>query len=190
MTQPELEGIARQALNMARTARDQKRWETSIVLATYHQGEGLHRMEKVEQILREKLGPGWLDSGSRKDAGFGVIRTAVDMMPPDAIVIVAPANMYRPTAKTLAFSAEEQERLYERSREDRRQMVEEGLLECIDSFAAVAQTPELVCVCNQAADGETAPESHCFAQDEFDGRWKMFGVSKIMGYGKADAART
>jgi hypothetical protein len=192
ITQQELEGIARQALNMARTASDQNRWETSIVLASYHEADGrLHRMEKVERLLLEKLGPGWLGDEGRKDVGFSVIREGVDYMPPDAIVIVAPADFYRPAAKMLALPEGEQRRLFQRSYENRRQMIDDGLLKCIDSFNAVAQTPELVIVCNQAADGETAPESHCFAQDEFDGRWKMFGVSKMMGYGKeADAART
>ncbi len=82
MTDQEMLGLAAQALNMAK--RDLEAGNFNFLLAGYFEGEALHRMKKVEELILKHLGENWLNSGQTKDVGFGVMRTAVDLMPPHA----------------------------------------------------------------------------------------------------------
>lgn len=76
MTDQELHGAARQALNMARTDWELNGWKTSIVLASYHVTDvpPLHRMRMIERMLQEKLGKKWLDDEQKKTHGFYVLQ--------------------------------------------------------------------------------------------------------------------
>ncbi len=180
MTDRELLGAARQTLNMARTDWELQGWPSSMVIASYHAADAppLHRMRKIEQLLQDKLGRSWLDDEAKKDHGFYVLRLATAAMPPDAVVIVTPTNMFKSTAKAMASPG-----LLKRMKTDtpgqRRQRVAEGLLELVDSVTAVAQTPQRVCTVAQPVRrgvyvGE--PTVMFFDQAQFDGRLKMFGV--------------
>lgn len=181
LTEKELEGIARQALNLAQTDRELRGWQTSILLATYyaHDIPPLRRMETIEQLLREKLGERWLDSGAGKDAGFGMLRRAVGAIPntPDAVVIVTPTNMFRPTAKMRALPAAQQKRMTSGGHADHHRLAAQGYFEVVDSFTSVAQTPERVCIATQVAGADGAPgvKHMHMLQEHFGGRLKMFG---------------
>lgn len=179
MTEQELKGVAFQALNLARADRTTRGWKTSIVLAIYYKTDKtpLTRMESVEELLLEKLGKGWLSDGRKKDMAFQLLRRAIDKFPktPDAVIIVTPADMYMPTAKMLELSMEEQKRLADLGASARPRLVREGLYDVIDSYTALAQTPELVMTVNQAADDETAPVTRCGPLNSLTGRLKMFG---------------
>lgn len=178
MTDQELLGVARQTLNMARTDWELQGWPSSMVIASYHACDEppLHRMRKIERLLQEKLGEGWLNDDAKKCHGFYVLRLATAAMPPDAVVIVTPTNMWRPTAKFKLVGNAAKKATATRERRD--QLVAEGRLELIDSVTAVAQTPERVCTCMQPVERGVyvgAPTATFFAQAEFDGRMKMFG---------------
>lgn len=188
MTDDELTGLARQALNMAGKAYEQTDYG-GMVLASCHAGEGIHRMEKVERLFEEKLGRRWLDDEQTKDIGFGMLRKVVDMFseaPPDvrpiAIIMVTATNMFVPTEKLTALPIEKQKRLINGSRKDHHQLAAEGYLRVVDSRTAVVQTPERVCFCTQEVKrGKLAgqPNVRHFAQDEFSGRMKMYGEDKL-----------
>ena len=93
MTDPELEGIAAQAFNMARLDIERAKG-FSLFFASYHEGEGLHRMDSVAEVIKEKLGEDWLNNGAKKDRAFGILRLAVDAMPPDAVDIGSVVNWF------------------------------------------------------------------------------------------------
>ena len=98
LTDQELEGLAAQAFNMARRDLEQRRG-FNCLLASYHAGESLHRMERLERLLAEKLGERWVGDASVKEAAFDLIRMATGMLPPDAIVIACAVNRFVPTEK-------------------------------------------------------------------------------------------
>ena len=179
MTDQELLGVARQALNIAKTEYELAGWPAGIVLISWHAGEGVHRMRRIERMLQEKLGERWLSSGPRKAAGFQAIRFAVQLTAPDALAIVTATNMFKPTQKLRAMPPGEQRRLLVASGHDaHRRMAAQGLLTIVDSMTAAAQTAERVCISIQEIDhGEFAgqPETQFFAQNEFEGRLKMYG---------------
>lgn len=181
MTDQELHGIARQALNMARTERELT-GKMGMVLAWYRSSQDppLYRMRLIEGMLAAKLGRAWLDSEGRKDKGFYMLRLATEVMQPEAVAISTATNMYRSTKKGTALFLRDGRKLDPRSNtpEGRRAMVEEGLLELIDSYTATVQTPQRVCMVCQPVDrgvftGEA--QTQFFDQDEFDGRGKMYG---------------
>ena len=186
MTDEELTGLARQALNIAGKA-----WENTdyggMVLASYHAGEGICRMEPVEKLIEAKLGQRWLDDERLKDIGYGVLREVVDMFAtssaaPDAIVMVTASNMFLPTPKFQALPIEKQKWLINSSNKDHHRLAAEGYLRVVDSRTAVVQTPERVCCCTQEVAGDRLvgqPTVKHFAQDEFSGRLKMFGEDKL-----------
>jgi hypothetical protein len=183
MTDQELLGAARQTLNMARTDWELQGWPTSMVIASYHATDvpPLHRMRKIEQLLQEKLGKGWLDDEAKKDHGFYVLRLATLAMPPDAVVIATPTDVFRTTEK-FKLRGEAAKRATD-TREKRRQLVAEGRMELVDSVCATAQTPERICTVAQPVRrgvyvGE--PTVTYWPQAQFDGRMKMFGA-KIAG---------
>lgn len=175
MTDQELEGIARAALNMAK--RDWEAGTFHCVLASYHAGEGLRRLKRIEDFLAESLGEDWLNSGRAKDGAFSVIRLGLRQMPADAFVVVTGANYFRPTAKLLADPALAEE-IAAGGADRCHEAVGEGLLTMRDAFTAVAQTRERVCVRTQVIGGGDSlepPETHFVPQSEFGGRLKLYG---------------
>lgn len=178
MTDAQLEGIAAQALNLAK--RDQERGRFNFLLATFHQEDGaLHRMTKIEALIIANLGEEWLNDGAAKDLGFGLLRKAVGLMPPDAIIFVTAANMFKPTEKMKKLPFEEQERRARLGHDENHRLAKQGYYEIIDCLIAVAQTPERVCHRIQpvAPRGQTpdAPHTQMFDQKHFDGRMKFYG---------------
>lgn len=191
MTDKELEGIARQALNMSITARAIENYGGAI-LANYFDGEGLRRMRKVEQLLEKVLGEGWLGSGEAKDAAFGVLREATALFPlrPDALVFVTATNMFKPTAKFDALDEKRQREMLDGGHEAHHRLAAEGYFEIIDSVTAIAQTPERVCIASQQVDHGALvgqPETRTGPQEDFGGRLKMFGEDKLEKKRKAGA---
>lgn len=181
MTDQELHGIARQALNMARTDRELG-GKFSMVLAWYRSklDPPLFRMRLIEDMLQAKLGRAWLDEGPAKELGFLMLRLAAESMRPEAVALCTATNMFVATAKGRAQFLAAGRKLDPRSNrpEGRRAMVRDGLLELVDSFTAVVQTPERVCMCMQPVErGEFVGEAtvNFCPQEEFDGRGKMYG---------------
>jgi len=177
LTDAQLEGLAAQALNLAK--RDKERGQFICLLASYDQQEGLHRMSKVEKIIADKLGENWLNNGRAKDLAFDLLRRAVQAMPPDAVIFVTAANMFKATAKMETLSIDEQRRRIERGHDAHHQMAAEGYFEIIDCLIAVAQTPARICHRLQAIPPRghqpPPPETTFFNQEEFDGRLKFYG---------------
>lgn len=66
MTDDELTGLARQALNMAGKAYEQTDYG-GMVLASCHEGEGIHRMAS-SYLKRDWGGAGWTTSGRKTSA--------------------------------------------------------------------------------------------------------------------------
>jgi len=178
MTDEQLQGFAAQALNMAK--KDIERHRFHFLIATYHEAdqEGLHRMTRIEKLIIEKLGEAWLNSGRTKDAGFELLRVAVDLMPPDAVIFVTSCNAFTPTAKFAALSREQQEELMNSGHDRHHEAVKEGLLVIQDGLLALAQTTERICVYQQAVENGAfsgSPQTKVFPQEGFSGRMKMFG---------------
>jgi hypothetical protein len=180
LTDAQLQGIGAQCLNIAK--RDLNRGGFNFLLAAYHESDvpPLHRMNDIEALTIERLGEDWLNNGSTKDLGFRVLRMAVDMLPPDAVVIVTICNYFSPTAKLLARPLEEQQELANQSHDRHHEAVRKGLMEVCDMLLATVQTPERVCFYQQKLNrrGEfiDKPETRCLPQEEFNGRVKMFGA--------------
>jgi hypothetical protein len=177
MTDAALQGFALQALNMAK--RDLQRNKFNFLLATYAEGEGLHRMRRIEEAIIEKLGEDWLNSGDTKDAGFWILRQATAICPPEAIVFVSVINKFSSTKKMLALSREEQER-HLVSHEAQHRAVGEGLLTMVDALFATAQTPGRVCLYVQDIHARRGlfigqPEVAIGDQEQLGGRVKFFG---------------
>jgi hypothetical protein len=184
MTDQELLGLARQGLNMAATEVEQRR-KLGMLLANYFEGEGVHRMRKVEDYLAQILGEDWLNYPRKKDAVGDVLRKAIELFPkpPDAFIMVSATNMFKPTAKLMAMPMEEQRKLMNEGHDAHHRMAAEGLLTVIDSYTATVQTPERVCVCAQAVDkrGKLVgqPEARYLEQEDFGGRFKMYGEDRF-----------
>jgi hypothetical protein len=182
ISQDELYGLAMQALNMAKTECAKGEWK-GLALFSRHGGEALlHRMRKIEKDLAQRLGEDWLNSGAAKEAAFGIIRLVTALMPPDALIMVTAMNAFAPAEKYFALTEEERKGLHERLQREGHiadhQAVKEGLLTLHDTLAALAQTPERVCICAQKIEeNEFAgqPQVTHFAQAEYRGRTKFFG---------------
>jgi len=180
MTDAELQGIAAQSLNMAK--RDLGRGGFNFLLAAYNLCDQppLHRMDKIEALVIERLGENWLNNGRTKDIGFAVLRQCIDTLPPDAVVVVTMCNGFSLTAKAQELSRAELMKLVNDSNHDRHhEAVKEGLMEVCDVLLATVQTRERVCMYQQRLDrrGEFLgkPDTKCFPQEGFEGRLKMFG---------------
>lgn len=183
LTDRELEGLAAQAFNMARRDLEQRRG-FNCLLASYHAGESLHRMERLERLLAEKLGERWVGDASVKEAAFDLIRMATGMLPPDAIVIATVVNRFVPTEKFHEEAFEKRQELAATGPSGWRQGVEDGYFRMCTALHAVAQTPSRVCVYiqNDAEAREPGrPEVSFWAQDEFRGNLKMFGKEADYG---------
>lgn len=179
MTDAELQGVAAQALNLAK--RDMQQNKFNFLLASYHVGDvpPLHRMQKVEALIIEKLGEDWLNNGKTKDAGFRMLRFCIDVLPPDAVVFVTAANRFQPTAKFETLTEVQRQELLDAGHDRHNQAAKEGLLELHDCLCAIAQTPTRVCnymqdfLCGHPVGN---PDTSFFPQANFDGRIKMFGA--------------
>lgn len=173
MTDAELKGLGAQALNMAK--RDIDRGEFNFLLASYYRCDvpPLHRMTTIEKLIAERLGQEWLNSGKAKDIGFNMLRLAVSLMPPDAVVIVTSANMFNPTPKLAGLPEAQQEELWNAPYARQHEAVKEGLLEICDAVYACVQTPTRVCEYIQAV-GFDRPQTRYCQQAQFGGRMKMY----------------
>jgi hypothetical protein len=182
LSDEELKGIAAQALNMAK--RDAERGGFNFLLAAYNLGDTppLHRMSQIEALIIKRLGEDWLNHGHTKDFGFKVLRTCIDMLPPDAVAFVTMCNGFSPTEKFHGLDPEEQRKLVDAGHKVHHQMVKDGLLTVCDVLSALAQTPERVCQYVQKLDEHGRltgqPEVGFSPQENFDGRIKMFGKGK------------
>jgi hypothetical protein len=180
MTDAELQGIAMQALNMAKKAAEREEAFAGL-LASYHSGAPLYRMKSIEDLIASKLGRGWLNSGSAKDIAFQLIREAVNAFPPEAMVWGTKINLFTPTDKLKQMGKEASLRLFRQGHDAHHEGVREGLLRMSDALMVVAQTPSRVCMCHQECDTTSfvgQPQIHFTDQSCFDGRTKFYGESK------------
>jgi hypothetical protein len=179
MTDAELQGIALQALNMAKTEFEHTGSFGGLLASYHHGGSGLHRMTEVEAMICEKLGRDWLDNGRKKDAAFSALRTVCGVMRPDAVIFVTAVNGFLPTEKLMQREPEEIRKVLNEGHKRHHQAVQEGLLSLQDAFLAVAQTAERICFYTQTCERGRflrQPDVHFVDQDQFDGRLKMFGT--------------
>ena len=178
MTDAELQGIALQALNIAKTEFEHA-GSFGGLLASYHHGSGLHRMTQVEQAIREKVGEDWLDNESKKSHVFSVLRWICRAAPPEAMVFATAVNAFLPTEKLIHMGPEALEKMLDSGHKRHHQAVQEGLLSLQDAFLAVAQTAQRVCLYTQTCERGRflgQPDVKFFDQDHFDGRLKMYGT--------------
>jgi hypothetical protein len=178
VTDAELQGIALQALNIAKTEFEHT-GSFGGLLASYHHGSGLHRMTEVEAMIRERLGHDWLDNGHKKDAAFSVLRWICRVAPPEAMVFATAINAFLPTEKLIQMGPEAIRKVLNEGHKRHHQAVQEGLLSLQDAFLAVAQTAERICFYTQTCERGRflgQPDVHFVDQDQFDGRLKMFGT--------------
>jgi hypothetical protein len=179
MTDSELQGLAAQALNMAK--QEYKAGTFKYLLACYFEknGVGIERLPRIEALLREKLGEGWMNSEEKKSIGFRNLKLAVQHLQPDAFVIVTETNMFRPTPALAAMSGEERKAVLDGPHERHHQAAREGLLEIVDSLSASAQNSERLCMYIQPVtaqgDFEGPPIVHLLDQKHFSGRLKFYG---------------
>jgi hypothetical protein len=174
MTDEELKGLAAQCANMAKTEMRNKR-SFSAILASYHEGEGLHRMRDLEKQIIRMAGEDWLNKGGAKDLVFDLMRHATSLTPPDAFAFASVANNFEPTALFERLPLEEKQRLATDGR------VKEGYFQPHDILAVTVQTPERVCLYKQRLQGALfigEPDLFFGPQADFSGRMKMFGKEK------------
>jgi hypothetical protein len=180
MTDAELQGIALQALNIAKTEFEHA-GSFGGLLASYHHGFGLHRMTQVEQAIREKVGEDWLDNESKKSHVFSVLRWICRVAPPEAMVFATAINAFLPTEKLMQREPEAIRKVLNEGHKRHHQAVQEGLLSLQNAFLAVAQTAQRVCLYTQTCERGRflgKPDVKFFDQDHFDGRLKMFFGTK------------
>jgi hypothetical protein len=178
LTDEQLHGLGAQACNMAKLDMEQGGFH--FLLASYHECDErkLHRMSKIEALIVERVGEDWLNNSRTKDIGFKMLRTAVDLLPPDALVFATMTNRFISTAKFHQLTREQQSKLLAAGHDRYHQAVKEGLLDICYALVVIVQTPERVCIYQQNMDrGQPVgkPETHFVPQEEFDGRMKMFG---------------
>jgi hypothetical protein len=154
MTDDLLKGLAAQAANMGK-ADIQHRGELHGVLAVYYEGQGLHRMRKVEALLIEKCGKGWLNDEGAKHAIFGILCFGANVIPPDAIVVAFAANLYVSNKAG-----------------------DKGPKVPGDRLISIAQTKDRVCLRDQELRGGSLigePKIVFVDQIDWKGRLKLFG---------------
>jgi hypothetical protein len=171
MTDAELEGIARQALNVVQTEIRNKR-QFNFYFGAYFEGEGLRRMSKIEAELIERLGEDWLNSGVKKDYGFAVLRLATAVLLPHAAVLVTAMNMFK-SNKAFDSLSPERQKYYTKGHDRNHEGVKAGYFDLKDALAAIAQTPERICMAVQIL-GEERIESRISDLSEYDGRTKLY----------------
>jgi hypothetical protein len=178
LTDAELQGFAAQALNIAKHDIEQN-GEFNFLLASYHESDTppIHRMTSIETLIIGRLGKDWLNNGRKKDVGFYMLRMAVKMLPPDAVVFATAANKFKATAKLAALPMKQQLDMLDTNHDRHHQMVKEGLLELHDTLCVLVQTPTRVCqYAQEIHHGQFVgkPEMIFTAQAVFDGRLKMY----------------
>lgn len=177
ITDAELQGVALQALNLAKVDREQA--TLCCVLATYHEGEGIHRMRAFENSLIEKLGLDWPNNDRSKTFAFNAIRFAIRLMRCDAFIFVSAGNMFQRTEAFNRLHPAQQKALWNSTHDRHHDAVKEGLLSIHDTLQAIAQTISRVCLYIQRIDDnhnfEGPPELKLCDQRDFVGRLKMFG---------------
>jgi hypothetical protein len=181
MTDAQLQGLGAQACNMAKL--DLERGTFNFLLASYHEADDrqLHRMTKIEELILQRLGEDWLNSGRKKDMGFGLLRTCVTVLPPDAMIFASVTNQFGPTEKFDELTPTEQHELLHSAHDRHHEAVAEGLLYVRDVLTVIVQTPERVCMYLQPIEhGQPVGQGKCefFDQEGFGGRMKMFGEDK------------
>ena len=178
MTDEFMQGLAIEAFNMAK--RDIERGKFSFLLATYH-GEGrLHRMSKIEATIIRVLGEDWLNNGRAKDAGYGVLRDAVRILPPEAVVMASMIKLFTSTEKFQKLPHREQMEILNGGHDRQWQEVAAGNLAVCDALFVIVQTPTRVCIWKRSIpDGE--PQVDLLDQDDLGGRMKMFGAEEGEG---------
>jgi hypothetical protein len=188
LTDAELQGLGAQALNMAK--RDIEKGDFNFLLAAYNESDQprLHRMKQIETLIIERLGEDWLNHERSKDTGFAVLRIAVSLLPPDAVIVVTVANGFRPTPKFFDLSPAKQTYFVGGGHDRQHQAVKEGVMDVCDVLAATVQTAERVCIYQHEIDPRWrltgAPATRCFPQSEFSGRLKMFGAEEEVPWGR------
>ncbi len=180
ISEAELKGLAVQALNMA--TRDLEQGISfNFMVAVYDAGMNppLHRARYVEKLVVDVLGETWMNGDVTKDCGFAVLRTAVTLLPPDAVVIVSGGNGFKVTAKFRSeLSPEQQQELFNASHARHHEAVKEGYLSVNDILVASAQTPALAGQWWRGVEGGRVVgelEGFITSQECLQGRLKMFG---------------
>jgi hypothetical protein len=173
MTDEKLKFLAKQCAAMAKTELRTK-GEINCILVSYHQDCGLHRMRKVEKLIVELAGEGWLNSPARKERAFGILcaANALSPVPPEAMVIVTVADQWVGNEAFAALPPEEQQRIYEENPRNRLYFAPR------DVVIATAQTPERLCMYWQRLQGTLLigePHADFFNQAEFSGNLKVYG---------------
>ena len=134
-------------------------------------------MTRVEALINGRLGEGWLNSERAKDGAFGMIREAVSIMPPQAIIFACVINNFATTAKFYELTREKQLEIANGGHDKHHQAVRDGYMKVCDALLASVQTPERICLYRQNVHEDRAT-SVFFDQDEFDGKLKFFGEKK------------
>jgi hypothetical protein len=186
MIDSELSGLAMQGLNMAKRDLEQEGARAfNFLLASHFDNEGLKRMRKLERVVIEKLGANWLNSGRTKDIGFGLVKMATALAPPDALVLVTVCNMFQPTEALKKLGKKQAMALLNAGHDRHHRAVGEGLLTVVDALVATAQTAERVCLTTQhlmprlaggrGFDFDGQPKIGFMPQTNFEGRTKFYG---------------
>jgi hypothetical protein len=181
MTDAQLEGLGAQACNIAK--RDLERGTFNFLLASYNEADErrLFRMTKIEALILERLGEDWLNSGRTKDIGFGLLRTCVNLIPPDALIFASVTNQFNPTEKFDQLTPAQKAEVLNGGHDRQHEAVAEGILSVHDVLTVLVQTPEKVCLyCQPLERGRPDGRAQCevFPQTGFGGRMKMFGEEK------------
>ena len=175
LSDKELEGLGAQAFNMAK--RDMEQGKFNFLLASCHAGEGLHRMARVEALINQRLGKGWMNDERAKDIGFGLIREAVNILPPEAMVFASVINNFTVTERFDKLAKEKQLEIANGGHDKHHQAVRDGYMKVCDALMAAVQTPERICLYRQNIHEDKAT-SVFFGLGEFDGRLRFFGEKK------------
>jgi hypothetical protein len=172
LTDAELEGFARQALNASITEwRNTKKF--NFYFGQVIPGEGLVRMGRIESTIIERLGEDWLNHGSTKDIGFGLLRISTVMFQPLALAFVSVCNMFKPTAAFEKLPPKRQQQIAEGGADKCHEAVKRGLLELDEGFSAIVQTPERVYMAHRII-GQESITSQCGSQADYGGRTKLY----------------
>ncbi len=148
MSDEELKGLTVATANMLRSDLATN-GEANAVLCASFEGTPLYRLRAVEEMLREKAGPRWLNDRDAKLKAWGMLRIATEVIPPLAVIIATPGILW--------------------DRDDNGELRRTNI-ECLQ---ALGQTPEKYCLWKQVRGEE--PEIWLEDQDQLEGDIKMWG---------------
>lgn len=176
MNDREMEGVARQALNMMKRDAEQGRFR--FFFGVYYDGSGLRRLRRTETLIDKIVGADWLEVGRKKDAAFDIMREAIGVLAasrlaPGAVIFGAAANMFKMTPQFDGLPRERQKEIVDGDGERRRRAVREGYLTYHDSLTCWVHTPARVCFCAQE-NGDPEVEMNVCDQNDVYGRQKFF----------------